>query len=173
MIRANSTGAIFYVNLAPLHFDGAELACQKRGGHLATFTTLKEQQEVEMALVSGGYLKPNFHQFYWTGLKKISGSFQWSDYMFRGVMTAKHYQNWGTYKPGGFKEPYTAGGVAEDCGGSNFTQSVNGVWGWSSAACSASYVSVCRVQRKCTRPPLLRAPLARGCQPPLATHGGT
>ncbi len=68
--------------------------------------------------------------------------------MFRGAFGNKTYQNWGTYKPGGFKEPYTSTGQAEDCGGSNFTQTVNAAWGWASASCSWSYVSVCRIQRK-------------------------
>lgn len=104
--------------------------------------------QIEQALVAGGYLKPNFHQFYWTSLKRINSVWQWSDYMFRGAFGNKTYQNWGTYKPGGFKEPYTSTGVAEDCGGSNFTQTVNQAWGWASAACGSSYVSVCRMQRK-------------------------
>jgi hypothetical protein len=46
VIKANSTGASFYINLEPLSAADAELGCQRRGGHLATFTTLKEQQEV-------------------------------------------------------------------------------------------------------------------------------
>lgn len=46
VIKANSTGASFYINLEPLSAAQAELGCQRRGGHLATFTTLKEQQEV-------------------------------------------------------------------------------------------------------------------------------
>ena len=49
MFTANSTKATFYVNLKEEAFDTAELACQARGGHLATFTTLKEQQEVRLA----------------------------------------------------------------------------------------------------------------------------
>ncbi len=48
IIRANSTGTSFYINLEPLTSDQAELGCQRRGGHLATFTTLKEQMEVGM-----------------------------------------------------------------------------------------------------------------------------
>jgi hypothetical protein len=98
--------------------------------------------------VAGGYLKPNFHQFYWTSLKRISNVWQWSDYMFRGPFGSKAYQNWGTYKPGGFMEPYSGTGQTEDCGGSNFTQTVNQAWGWANAPCGSSYVSVCRMQRE-------------------------
>jgi hypothetical protein len=38
------------------------------GAHLAAFTTLEEQAEVESRFAGMGYLLPAFHKAYWLGL---------------------------------------------------------------------------------------------------------
>ena len=45
-----------------------QAACQLLGGHLVSYTSLQEQQEVEELFVSQGVLLPAYHLRYWLGL---------------------------------------------------------------------------------------------------------
>ena len=147
-----NTGATFFLTPSAKSFEDAELACQTRGGHLATFTTQLEQQEVENFYTSNGYWFPTNFVFYWIGLRAINWpNFRWVDRMFPAP-TAKSYRNWGSFvepgKPAVGEPYYTPDTPPQMCGGGNFTESLGGVFGWADAMCTSQYMSMCRVQRE-------------------------
>ena len=151
-----NTKATFFLVPTPKSFDDAELACQEQGGHLATFTTQLEQQEVENFYTTSGYWFPTNFRFYWMGLKATNWpAFRWVDRMFNAP-SAKDYRNWGNYMEPG-KQPvgepyYTPGTPPQLCAGGNFTESIGGVFGWADAICTDKYQAICRVQRECQVP---------------------
>ena len=46
----------FYFNSSSDTFDNAEAGCNSGGGHLATYTSIEEQNEVEQYVSGGGVL---------------------------------------------------------------------------------------------------------------------
>jgi hypothetical protein len=65
-----STGATFTYNTNRSSFEEAEALCNAQGGtHLAYYTSLAEQQEVETGLVALGVLFPGSAPSYWLGLR--------------------------------------------------------------------------------------------------------
>ena len=80
-------------------FEDAETFCQTQGGHLVSYKNLKEQQEVEQCFVGKASLMPNYHTFYWMGLKtgdvfSVWPNFTWVDHS--DAVYAGNYQHWGT-----------------------------------------------------------------------------
>ena len=57
-MTANSTGITFYLNTTTANASEAEEMCKMNGGHLAAFTSLDEQKEVEQYYLVNGYLFP-------------------------------------------------------------------------------------------------------------------
>ncbi len=51
---APSTGATYIVNTKPATFAAAEAFCNRNGGHLASYTSLEEQNETETNFVASG-----------------------------------------------------------------------------------------------------------------------
>jgi hypothetical protein len=146
-----NTGGNFFLLPEAHSFLDAELACQMHGGHLATYTSQMEQQEVEKYYTEGGYWFPTNFKFYWFGLRASNWpSFAWVDKMFP-TPSAKSYRNWGSYTEPG-KQPvaeplYPTGTPPTMCAGGNFTQTTNGAFGWADTTCSHMYQAICRVQR--------------------------
>jgi hypothetical protein len=53
----------FFLNTTPVTFGEAEEACQLSGGHLATFESTEEQQEVEQHYVDQGWFLSPCHKW--------------------------------------------------------------------------------------------------------------
>jgi hypothetical protein len=54
---------------SPMSFPDAENMCGSLGGHLAYYTSLDEQTDVEAYYTSKGYLLEEYHGAYWMGLR--------------------------------------------------------------------------------------------------------
>ena len=138
--------------------------CNKLRGHLATYTNLTEQVEVEKFYVDGGYLYPEFNILYWFGLYTSSStwpSFRWQDAQFP-TPNATSYRNWGVLQvmqPDGntvaVAEPNRYEAPNEYCAGANFTEAKQNAWGWADARCDLNFTAICRVAKKgpCSLPP--------------------
>jgi hypothetical protein len=59
-VTANSTLITFYLNTTTANNTDAEDQCKHNGGHLAAFTSLAEQREVEQFYITSGYLFPKW-----------------------------------------------------------------------------------------------------------------
>jgi hypothetical protein len=91
-----------------------------------------------------GNLIPQFHLFYWMGLKVNSTwpSFGWTDPFVIGP--SGFYTNWGITKPDGDPEPSRPDyGLAA---GANYTEVQRNppVWGWSDEEPGVKHVFICR-----------------------------
>jgi uncharacterized protein with PIN domain len=58
----------FYLNTTQVKQGEAEAACKLANGHLTTYTSMQEQEEVEQHFIQQGYLLPGCHRGYWLGL---------------------------------------------------------------------------------------------------------
>lgn len=54
---------------SPMPFPEAENMCVSLGGHLAFFTSLDEQTDVEAYYTGKGYLLEEYHGAYWMGAR--------------------------------------------------------------------------------------------------------
>jgi hypothetical protein len=72
-VTSQASGNTFRLNLVLADARTAGMMCLQQGGHLASYSSLAEQAEVEGFYVQRGYLLPGFHKFYWMSLT--------SDYM--------------------------------------------------------------------------------------------
>lgn len=54
---------------SPMSYPEAQNMCVGLGGHLAHFTSLDEQTDVEAYYTGKGYLLEEYHQAYWMGLR--------------------------------------------------------------------------------------------------------
>jgi hypothetical protein len=52
----------------------AQQTCNANGGHLAAYSSIAEQAEVESFYLSSGWLLPSFHKQYWLGMTTNSAS---------------------------------------------------------------------------------------------------
>jgi hypothetical protein len=59
-VLANSTSITFYLNTSASNASYAQEMCKMNGGHLAAFTSLEEQKEVEQSYIINGYLFPKW-----------------------------------------------------------------------------------------------------------------
>jgi hypothetical protein len=84
-----------------------------KGGHLASFGSLKEQKDVESWMQASFLLLPNFHKVYWIGLK--SSEFDWP--LFRWLDATKSgFSNWGAiYYPYQVRAAGAMGAAAPRC----------------------------------------------------------
>jgi hypothetical protein len=65
-VAASNSSFVYSANKSS--FAAAEEQCNALGGHLAYYTSLEEQQEVELRFVGMGVLFPAFNPSYWLGL---------------------------------------------------------------------------------------------------------
>jgi hypothetical protein len=95
----NTTNVTYFLNTTQVNQTVAEAACNRAGGHLAAFTAIDEQLEVEQYYVRGGWLFPCVGQSYWIGLvtkdAKTWPSFGWTDQMVPRP-SGRTYLNWGS-----------------------------------------------------------------------------
>ncbi len=94
-----------------------------------------------------GALIPEYHLNYWMGLKNAGSwpNFTWMDPFAVGPNSTT-YEHWGKgegfdfpAEPNNFESP-------EDCGVANYTQSFDGVWGWSDGSCKQKFVFLCKIR---------------------------
>lgn len=147
-----STGAIFGFNPNMRTFDDASAHCKSLGGHLASYTTLAEQQEVEAYFTTGGFLIPKYHRYYWLGLKAVGPkNFNWVDPTMPKLSAPDSFKWWGMTKPDNTPEPNNFAGN-ELCAVGNFTEARKNAWGWADTGCTSQYVSICRMMGKRAAP---------------------
>ncbi len=84
-------------------------------------------------------------------------NFRWADL---SPLLASDYQGWGFFMPQNIKEPNNLM-PPELCAGSNYTEFLNGTWGWADTDCQAPYPFMCKVTRA-SLPPLHVVPLLCG-----------
>jgi hypothetical protein len=67
--RSTVSNADYVMVNSPMSYPEAQTTCISRGGHLAFFTSLDEQTDVEAYYTGKGYLLEDYHQAYWLGLR--------------------------------------------------------------------------------------------------------
>jgi hypothetical protein len=137
------SNATFVFNPMKLDQAFAQLACNDLGGHLAAYTSLEEQAEVENFYVSNGLLFPSYTPNYWFGAKTtfdLWPTFYWLQRSIPGPDT-RNYMHWAI---GRDPEPNNLA-KNEYCAACNFTSSYQGAWGWSDASCSLPMPYMCRL----------------------------
>jgi hypothetical protein len=91
---SSTTRFTYMFNNTPTTQQMAEFACQAAGGHLASYSTLQEQREVEQAFVASGRLMPAFHGSYWMGLRSVQA---W--HLHACAQNLKMQERWGGLPP--------------------------------------------------------------------------
>lgn len=135
--RTNTT---YYLNTAMNDAGSGEQFCQRHGGHLAIYTSAKEQLEVEAAFTKQGGLIPVYHNIYWFGLRAQL----WPDFRWPDQTVAAPREN-GTYSAWAATQPDNAGN-GQLCTAGNYSgQLKSGAWGWSDESCGMQLVYVCEV----------------------------
>ena len=143
-----NTNYTYILNTSFVTRNDAEERCRCDGGHLATFDSSAEQQEVEQYFISNYWLNIPYEREYWIGLSLIKGSsprkYNWTD---RGDdLQAQAYQNWG------LGEPNNQAGN-EDCGVANYSMRTGKqTGGWQDIACTRKFPFICRIKRGWRRP---------------------
>jgi hypothetical protein len=96
-----------------------------------------------------GNLIPNFHLFYWMGLRVNSTwpNFDWIDPYIAGPMG--YYTNWGITKPD--QEPEPSRPDTGFAAGANYTEVQRSppVWGWSDEDPGIKHIFICRTSGAC------------------------
>ena len=124
---------------------------------------LPAQGLVEGCFADQGSLLPNFHKFYWMGLRTgIMGAtwpnFTWIDR--DNVVYVGDYQHWGVMQPGFILEPNNLV-PPENCAGSNLTMGivkfdktfgVDEVGGWADQPCQAKHPYICELSPQRSSP---------------------
>jgi hypothetical protein len=64
------TNNTYILNQFVSNFTKAQEFCTDNGGHLAAFSSLEEQQEVEGYYIEMGYLLPTYHKSYYIGTRR-------------------------------------------------------------------------------------------------------
>lgn len=134
------TGVQFRLNTAKLNFSAAEAECARNGGHLASFTSIDEQSDVEQFYIKQGFLFPEYNQHYWLGLNAsaATGPYKWiSPDVPASQINA--YKNWPSGQP-------AAG--SNTCGAGSFGMMSGAAWGWVNTQCISALVSICRLNRE-------------------------
>jgi hypothetical protein len=66
--KSPTSAHTYILNTTAATFNAAEAACVRQGGHLVSYQSEFEQQEVEGYFTDAGALLPGFHRRYWLGL---------------------------------------------------------------------------------------------------------
>jgi hypothetical protein len=142
---SNRTNTVYTLNTSRASQPVAEASCLQQGGHLAYFTSLGEQQEVEAAMMYEGGLIPAFHKTYWMGL--TSNASAWPAFSWLEKLTPAPgskitaYTHWAAGEPNNQQ-------LAEYCGSANLSSSYQGAAGWLDSLCGRQMVYLCK-----TNPP--------------------
>jgi hypothetical protein len=139
---SNRTGTSYMLNTSNGTQAEGQQACQAIGGHLAYYTSVQEQAEVEAAFTYDGGLIGRYHQAYWLGLTSTDGAwpkFAWLEKT-TPPPTGRAYTHWGTGDPDNGMPP-------EFCGVANFTTAYGNAYGWQDSVCERSLPYVCKVNR--------------------------
>jgi hypothetical protein len=162
-VTTASTNATFQLLTCPRSRPEQQKKCNNMRGHLAAYTIITEQQEVERFYVDEGFLYPEFNVLYWFGLVSTAAtwpSFRWQDKQFPAP-NATTYRNWGTLKvelPEGtlaYPEPNKYDSPLEVCSGANASEARVKSWGWADVKCDLNFTAICRIAKKgpCQLPP--------------------
>jgi hypothetical protein len=96
----NATNNTYILNQTMTDFSTADKWCNDKGGHLAAWRSLPEQQDAERYYVGKGWLLPTYHKGYWMGL--TSSTSRWPRYNWTepGLKppTGATYVHWGRYE---------------------------------------------------------------------------
>ena len=130
----------------PATFDDAQATCFAEGGRLASYSSIKEQYEVEQYYISKQMLIPTVHVSYWLGLSSNETSyptFSWTD--FTSGPTLDTYLHWGSTVPEYTPQPDNARGL-EYCAVANYTQRFDlpPAWGWADTRCDDVLTFMCK-----------------------------
>jgi hypothetical protein len=172
----------YVLNTTRMNNNDAEQFCRDNGGHMASWSSAAEQNEVEEYFTAPYKLLLPYMPQYWIGLRSKGGwsarGFQWLDQSLPAPgLNASVYSNWGIKKQAGkpdVQEPDNMFG-SETCAVANWTQVVTSplkVWGWSDTLCTGRYPVICTVQREWRFSWLCGAAMARlgaGCRLLMAT----
>jgi hypothetical protein len=137
------TNTVFTLNTQLQDFAGAERTCNVAGGHLAYFSDLEEQVQVETYFQMQGYLLPSFTPSYWIGLNATANTwpnFRWLSYSIPAPAFSS-YEHWGRTQEN--SEPNNAAGN-EYCGAASSALAYQSAWGWSDNVCTTHMPFICR-----------------------------
>jgi hypothetical protein len=148
----------YVLNTTHMGNTDAEQFCRDNGGHMASYASAAEQNEVEAYFTAPYKLLLPYMPQYWIGLRSRGGwsatGFKWLDQSLpQPGVNASAYSNWGIKKQQGrpdVQEPDNAA-TQETCAVGNWTQRVAGppvVWGWSDTVCNQRFPVICSVQRE-------------------------
>ncbi len=70
----------YIINTTATTFDEAEGTCNRYGGHLVTYSSLREQRAVESCFIERGWLFPQYNKFYWMGLRTNAEGAKWPNF---------------------------------------------------------------------------------------------
>jgi hypothetical protein len=139
-----STNATFVLNTQLMDYATAEKTCNVAGGHLAYYTSLDEQQEVEGFYQQQGYLLSGFTPSYWIGLTANANTWPNFRWLSSSIPAPAYhtFEHWGRTQDN--SEPNNAVGN-EFCGTASFPLIHKGVWGWADSICTSNMPFICRL----------------------------
>jgi hypothetical protein len=88
-----STSATFQWYPMRMEYAAAEATCNSQGGHLAIYTSLAEQVEVEQYYVKQGYMFPTYTLSYWIGLRSNRTGWPAFDWMNMAFAPPKRFRD--------------------------------------------------------------------------------
>ncbi len=88
-----STGATFMYFPTKADQASAQATCNSQGGHLAIYTSLAEQVEVELYYIKQGFMFPTFTVNYWIGLRSNKTSWPAFDWMNMAYLPPKRFRD--------------------------------------------------------------------------------
>jgi hypothetical protein len=141
--NSTRTNCTYLLNTTAATFAAANAACNRAGGHLVSFTSFVEQQDVELHFTNRGALIPTGHRAYWIGLLATNATtnatswptFRWLD----SAAPVPVEATWGHWAAG---EPNRAW---EICALANYSASFGFTWGWQDANCNRWLPSICKL----------------------------
>lgn len=138
------------LNTQLMDYATAELTCNVAGGHLAYYTSLDEQQDVEGYFQQQGYLMSGFTPSYWIGLTADANTWPNFRWLSSSVPAPAYhtYEHWGRTQDN--SEPNNAVGN-EYCGAASFPLLHKGAWGWSDSICISKMPFICRLDGRWRR----------------------
>ncbi len=87
--------------------------------------------------------------------------FRWADF---SPLLPTGYQGWGYFMPQNIKEPNNLV-PQEMCAGANYTELLNGTWGWADTNCNSKFPYICKTLRKPSRHPSRWSDALGHCEP--------
>jgi hypothetical protein len=150
-----TSGNTYVLNTTMVDAQTASDRCGQLGGHLASWTSLAEQNSVEQNFLSNNKLALPYHSKYWLGIKLTPGGL-WPNFTFNDpVNTDKPVaagKPWGAYKSSTVNntEPNNTP-APQYCAVGNYTERMGSpsVFGWADAFCGDQFPFICRIRREC------------------------